>query len=127
MECRPAENLVACFERLERENNISHYYFILPANAKMHGTTFEAGMLSRDFKYGQYSHIVAFIDESLAVRDAHGELVHRFQKNELTNYLGAMLDLTPAVRWWKSIEHLIDQVGMQACTLLDDISPDDTA
>lgn len=122
MTCRPGEDFVDCFHRIETEHAIEDYFFIIPPDTKMHGTEWEGGMLTRDFKYGRYSKITLFLHEDLATTSDDGARVPAFQKGQRTRYLESLVKLAQSVRWWRDYEHLADQVVMHARALLDNMT-----
>lgn len=101
------------FRRLETQGNVMAYYFFVPNRSKIMGTAFEAGMLRRDFHYGQHPRIALFAEAGfMAFRD--DGTVELAIKGKRTRYFASLIHIAEHVEDWRTLEEGFENVGRRA-------------
>lgn len=106
---RAGEDDAKFFQRLEKDHSISTYFFVLPLQCKPLGTTFEAGMLQRDFQWGRNPSVLLFVQEGVAVADANENWDFK-ERGHRTKYLASFASVAHNVQTWKNFETLVDDI-----------------
>lgn len=103
------------FHRLEKENNVQAYYFFVPNSGKFVGTAFEAGMLRRDFHYGENPRISLFLEAGFLTWNDDGTAEPAL-KGKRTRYITSVVNVAQHVEEWRSLEESFDRIVRRART-----------
>ncbi len=106
------------FHRLEQENRIVSYFFIIPSQCKLAGTLIEEGMLLRDFKHAQNPDILLFFETGVA-RGAEETGFTFLEVGRRTRYLESVARKARNVVFWKNEDQLHLAVKKQAIAIIE--------